>query len=66
MPKGLPKHREIIAIRAKPHDMRDTHPLGVAALEPVRDAQRAELAPASTTQQALIPTAWCQLVPDEG
>ena len=66
MPKGLPEHREIVAIRAKPNDMLDTDPLGIAALKPVREAQRAALALASTTQQALIPAAWCQLVPDEG
>jgi hypothetical protein len=66
MPKGLPEHREIVAVRAKPDDMLDTDPLGIAALEPVRDAQRASLALAATTQQALVPAAWYQLVPDEG
>ena len=66
MPKGLPEHREIVAIRAKPNDMFDTDPLGIAALKPVRDAQRAALALAPAAQKALIPAAWCQLIPDEG
>ena len=46
MPKGLPQHRQIVAIRAKPNDVRDTDPLGIAALKPVGDAQRAALADA--------------------
>ncbi|MBA3513885.1 MAG: hypothetical protein H0T77_05880 [Pyrinomonadaceae bacterium] len=66
MPKGLPEHREIIGIRAKPNDMLDADPLGIAALKPVRDAQRAALAFAPTLQKALIPAAWRQLIPDEG
>jgi hypothetical protein len=66
MPKGLPKHMQIVAIRAKADDVCDTDPLGIAALKPVRDAQRAALAFAHTTQKALIPPAWCQLIPDEG
>jgi hypothetical protein len=37
MTKGLPKHREIVAIRAKPDDMPDTDPLGITALKTVRD-----------------------------
>ena len=66
MPKGLPEHREIVAIRAKPNDMFDADPLGITALKPVRDAQRATLALAASAQKALIPAAWCQLIPDEG
>jgi len=66
MPKGLPEHREIIAIRAKPNDMLDTDPLQIAALKPVRDAQRAVLALAPAAQQLLIPAAWRQLIPYEG
>ena len=66
MPKGLPEHREIIAIRAKPNDMLDTDPIGIAASKPVRDAQRAAIALAPSTQKALIPSARCQLIPDEG
>jgi len=66
MPKGLPEHREIVAIRAKPDDMPDTDSLGIAALKSVRDAQRAALALAPAAQKALIPAAWCQLIPDEG
>ena len=66
MPKGLPEHREIIAIRAKPNDMLDTDPIGIAASKPVRDAQRAAIALAPSAQKALIPSAWCQLIPDEG
>ena len=66
MPKSLPEHREIVAIRAKPNDMFDTDPVGIAALKPVCDAQRAALALAPAAQKALIPAAWCQLIPDEG
>ena len=66
MPKGFPEHREVVAIRAKPDDMLDTDPVGVAALKPVRDAQRVALALAPTTQKTLIPAAWRQLIPDEG
>jgi hypothetical protein len=66
MPKGFPKHREIVAIRSKPKDMIDTDSLGIAALKPVRDAQRAALAPAPTVEEALIPAAWRQLIPDKG
>ncbi len=66
MPKGFPEHREVVVIRAKPNDMLDTDPLGIAAPKTVRDAQRAALALAPTAQKALIPAAWCQLIPDEG
>jgi hypothetical protein len=44
MPKGFPEHREVVAIRAKTDDMPDTDPVGIAALKPVRDAQRVALA----------------------
>jgi hypothetical protein len=66
MPKGLPEHREIVAIRWEPNNMLDTDPLGIAPTKPVRDTQRAALALARTAQKALIPAAWCQLIPDEG
>jgi hypothetical protein len=66
MPKGFPEHREVVAIRAKPNDMLDTDPVGIAALKPVRDAQRVALALAPATQETLIPAAWRQLIPDEG
>jgi hypothetical protein len=66
MPKGLPEHREIVAIWAEPNNMLDTDPLGIAAPKPVRDAQRVPLALAPAAQKALIPAAWCQLIPDEG
>ncbi len=66
MPKGFPEHREIVAIRAKPNDMLDTDPLGIAAAKPVRNAQRAARALAPRAQKALIPAAWRQLIPDEG
>jgi hypothetical protein len=66
MPKGLPEHREKVAIRAEPNNVLDTDPLGIAAPKPVRDAQRAALALAPTAQKALIPAAGCQLIPYEG
>ena len=66
MPKGVPKHREIVTLWAKPNDMLDADPLRIAALKPVRDAQRLALAFAPAAQKALIPAAWCQLIPDEG
>ena len=66
MPKGLPQHVQIVAIRAKTDDVRDTDPLGIAALIPVRYAQRAALAYALATKKALIPAAWYQLIPNEG
>ena len=66
MPKGLPKHRQIISIGAEPNNMPDTDSLRIAPLKPVSDAERATpalLAPAK--QKALIPTAWRQLIPDK-
>ncbi len=66
MPKGLPEHREIVAIRAQPNNVPDTDPLGIAALKPVRDVEGAAPALAPAAQKALIPAAWCQLIPDEG
>jgi hypothetical protein len=67
MPKGLPKHREIVSFRTKSNDMLDTDSLRIAALKPVSDAERvapALLAPAA--EKALIPIAWRQLIPDKG
>jgi hypothetical protein len=66
MPKGLPEHREIIAIRAQPNDTLDTDPVGIAAPKTVRDSQGSALALARTAQKPLIPAAGCQLIPDEG
>jgi len=66
MPKSLPEHRKIIAIRAKANDVLDTDSLGIAALKPVCNAQRAALALAAAAQKALIPAAGRQLIPDEG
>jgi hypothetical protein len=66
MPKGFPEHREIVTIRAKPNDVLDAYPVGIAASEPVRDAERAALALASPAQKPLIPAARHQLIPDEG
>ena len=65
MPEGFPEHWEVVAIRGEPNDMLDTDPLRIAAPKPVGDAQRAALALAPAAQQALIPAAWCQLIPDE-
>ena len=66
MPKGLPKHREIVSFRTKPNDMLDTDSLGIAALKPVSDAERATPALlASAAEKALIPIAWGQLIPDK-
>ena len=66
MSKGLPEHREVVAIRAQPNQMLNADPFRIAALKPVCDAQRVTLALASTAQETLIPAAWCQLIPDEG
>jgi hypothetical protein len=66
MPKGLPKHRQIISIGAEPNNMPDTDSIRIATFEPVGDAERATaalLAPAK--QKALIPPAWRQLIPDK-
>ena len=65
MAKGIPKHREIITLRAKTNDMLNTDPLRIAALKPVGDAERVVLAFASAAKQALIPAAWRQLIPDK-
>jgi hypothetical protein len=66
MPKGLPKHWEIVSFRTKPNDMLDTDSLGIAALKAVSDAERVALAFAPPAQQALIPAAWRQLIPNKG
>jgi hypothetical protein len=55
MPKRLPEHREIVAVRANPNDVLDADSLGIAALKPVRDAKRAAFALALTAQKVLIP-----------
>jgi hypothetical protein len=65
MAKGIPKHREIIALWAKTNDMLNTDPLGIAALKSVGDAERVALAFAPAAKEALIPAARCQLIPDE-
>ena len=65
MPKGVPEHREIVALGHKSKDVPDADPIGIAALKPVGDAERAALTVASTDQEALIPSAWCQLIPNE-
>jgi len=66
MSKSVPKHRQIVAIRAKPHDMPDADSIRIAALKPVCDAERRALALARATQEALVPSARRQLIPDEG
>jgi hypothetical protein len=66
MPKGLPKHRQIISLGGNAHDMPDTDPIRIAPLKPVGNAKRATpalLAPAK--QKALIPFAGRQLIPDK-
>ena len=65
MPKGLPKHREIISVRTKPNDMLNTDSLGIAALKPVSEAERVTPAFAPAAQKALIPVARRQLIPDK-
>jgi hypothetical protein len=65
MPKGLPKHGEIVSFRTKPNDMIDTNSLGIAALKPVSDAERVAPAFAPAAQKALVPVAWRQLIPDK-
>jgi hypothetical protein len=66
MPEGLPEHHEIVAIRHEPNDVFDADPLGIAAPKPVGNAQRATFTLAPAAPEALIPAAWCQLIPDEG
>jgi len=56
----------MVAIRGKPNDVFDTDPLGIAAFKPVGDVQKTAFAFASAAQEALIPPARRQLVPDEG
>jgi hypothetical protein len=65
MPKGLPKHREIVSFPTKPDDMPDTDSLGIAAFKPVSDAERIPPAFAPAAQKALVPVAWRQLIPDK-
>ena len=65
MPKGLPEHRQMIAIRAKPNDMLDADPLRISALKPVGDAERAALTLTPPEQKPLIPAAGRQLIPNK-
>ena len=66
MPKGLPKHRQIIAIGTESNNMPDTDSIRIATLKPVGDAERATPALlALAKQKALIPPAWRQLIPDK-
>ena len=66
MPKGVPEHRQIVAIRGESNDMLDANPVGIAAPKPVGYAERTALTLTSSVEEALIPPAWCQLIPDEG
>ena len=66
VPKGLPEHRKIVTFRPKPNYSLDTDPLRIAPPKTIRDPQRMALALAPATQEALIPAAWQQLIPDEG
>jgi hypothetical protein len=66
MPKGLPEHWKMVTLRPQPDDALDTDPLGIAPPKPVGDAQRLALALAPPAQEALIPAARQQLIPDEG
>src|SRR5687768_1486800 len=65
MPKGVPEHRKIITLRAKPNDMPDTDPVGITALKSVGDPQRVALACTPSKQKVLIPAAGHQLIPNE-
>lgn len=66
MPECLPEHRQIVAIRSKPHDMPDADPLWITAPKSVGDAKRMALALAPASEEPLIPATWSQLIPDEG
>jgi len=66
MPKSFPEHRKIFTIWTEPNDMFNADPLGISALKPVGNAQRTTPAFAFAAQEALIPTAWCQLIPNKG
>ena len=66
VPKGLPEHRKIVTFRPNPNDALDPDSLRIAPPKTIRDPQRIALALAPATQEALIPAAWQQLVPDEG
>ena len=66
MPKNLPEHWKILTFRPKPNYSLDTDPLRVAPPKAVCDAQRMALALAPAKQEALIPAARRQLIPDEG
>ena len=66
MPKGFPEHWKIIALRLEPDDMFYTDSFGIAPLKTVGDAQRVAFAFAPPNEKALIPSAWRQLIPNEG
>jgi hypothetical protein len=54
MPKGLPKHRQVISIGTEPNNMPDADSIRIAPLKPVGDAQRATpalLAPGANSSQ---------------
>lgn len=40
MPKRVPEHWKVLAIRGEPDDVLDTHSFGIAALKAVRDTER--------------------------
>ena len=66
MPKGFPKHRQIISLGPEPNNMPDTDSIRIAPLKPVSNAEcgpPALLTP--TNQKPLIPPAWRQLIPDK-
>jgi hypothetical protein len=66
VPKCLPHHWQIVILKAQANYTFDTDPIGITALQPVGDVQRAAPAAfASAAQQPLIPTAGGQLIPDE-
>ena len=50
MPKGLPEHRKVVKIRAKPDYVLDADPFGIASTKPVRDAERRAMALAPWVQ----------------
>jgi hypothetical protein len=66
MPKNLPEHWKILTFWPKPNYSLDTDPLRIAPPKVVCDAQRMALALAPAKQEALIPAARRQLIPDEG
>ena len=65
MPKSFPKHCEIIALGRKSDDMFDTDALGIAASKAICDTQGIATTYTLSLKQTLIPTAWCELIPNE-